>query len=109
MKKKIFIATLLFSIALVKTIDWMLFWNKNEDLAFINYEAYLLKYSEQYPYLIRPLFETRPEIASIISALFYLFAAYLFWNKNKKILIILSVISSFLGVYSFLSAIIIKY
>ncbi len=109
MKKKIFIATLLFSIALLKTIDWMLFWSKNEDLAFRNYELYMQKYTDQYHHLVRPIFETRPEIASIIAALFYLIAAYLFWKKDNYFLTILTIISGFLGIYSLLTAIIIKY
>ena len=109
MKKNFFLATLLFSIALLKTIDWMLFWDKNEGLAFKNYNLYMQNYSERYHYLIRPLFETRPEIASVIAALFYLIAAYLFFNKDKFLFIALSIISGFLGIYSLLTALIIKY
>ena len=109
MRKKIFIATLLFSIALLKTIDWMLFWNKNEDLAFRNYNLYIQKYTEQYHYFVRPLFETRPEIASIVASMFYFIAAYLFLKKDNYFFMTLTVISCFLGIYSLLSALIIKY
>lgn len=109
MKKKIYVAILLFSIAALKTIDWLLFWDKNEDLAFRDYDSYIKKYSEQYHHLIRPFFETRPEIASIIAAIFYLIAAYLFWNKDKLFFIILTIFSGFMGIYSLLTALVIKY
>ncbi len=94
MKFKILIAFIFFILGIAKIIDWFIFCDQNRELKNTNYLIFIAKYDNKFPSWLRPLFNTRPELATVISVVLLSIAGIIFL-KNKKVVYKVLAITSF--------------
>ena len=85
MKSSIILALLFYLLALLHIIDWILFWNRHEELATINHKAFKRLYNDHFPGFIRPLLTTNSRIESVIIMVLLIIAGFILF-KEKRII-----------------------
>lgn len=103
MKLKFIFALVLYFIGLARIVDWFIFCNQNRTLKNENYSQFISKYENKFPVLLQPLFNTRPELATIISIFIFIVAGLIFINSGQRIFKILGItafIFSFWNLFS---------
>lgn len=106
MKKKIILLTLssiLFLLGVVKIIDWFVFCSQNRELKKNSYSLFISKYETKFPNWLQPFFNTRPDLAAIISVIFFIIAGAIFVNEKQMIFTIVGVISFILAFWNLFS------
>lgn len=93
MKKRIFIAVILYLIGLINIIDWYVFWYQNETLALKDFKLLKVKYIERFPDIIKPFYSINPQPAAVIFFITLIFSGIIFVCEKKTIYLILGVTS----------------
>ncbi len=86
MKKRVFGALLMYTIGVVKIIDWFIFWEKNKEIALRNFQELKFKFIARFPDFLKPLFFKNPEPATVISIILFIIAGIIFFKEKKNIL-----------------------
>ncbi len=103
MKKRVFVALLMYTIGVVKIIDWFIFWEKNKEIALRNFQELKFKFIARFPDFLKPLFFKNPEPATVISIILFIIAGIIFFKEKKifyKVLAITSFIFAFWNLFS---------
>ena len=87
MKKRIFIALILYLIGLINIIDWYVFWYQNETLALQDFKSLKVEYIERFPDIIKPLFANNPQPAAFIFIIILVFSGIIFMHKKTPLCI----------------------
>lgn len=103
MKKAL--AWICYLLGITSMMDWIFFWNANENLALLDRPAFKQKYMERFPESTRFLFNTNPEIATLIVIVLFFTAAIILWKENNKILKFVAITSLFLAFWNVFSLI----
>lgn len=83
MKKKI-LAILLMLIGISDIIYWFVYWNLNEKLALSNFNEFKVNYINSLPSFIKPLYETKPPLSTILILVVFVLSGFLFWKSSKS-------------------------
>lgn len=93
MKKRIYIALIIYLVGLINIIDWYVFWYQNETLALQDFKSLKVKYIERFPEIIKPLYSNNPQPAAIIFIIVLVIAGIIFISEKKTIYTILGITS----------------
>ena len=85
MKSSIILALLFYLLALLHIIDWILFWNRHEELAKINHKAFKQLYNDHFPGFIKPLLTTNSTIESFIIMVLLIISGLILFRENRII------------------------
>lgn len=100
---KIIIAFALYFLGIAKIIDWLIFCSQNRALKEKDYPIFITKYETKFPTWLQPLFNTRPDLAAIISVVFFAISGMVFINQKNlfyKILGATAFLFSFWNLFS---------
>lgn len=103
MKGKHLVAFFLFMLGSAKIIDWFVFCEKNRQLKSENYEAFKIRYVAHFPDWLKPLFNSRPEIAATISVALFVIAGFLFLKAESMFFRVLAIVSFLLAFWNLFS------
>lgn len=101
MKKRIYLAFILYITGLLHIVYWYVFCYRNEALFQQDFMNFKLKYVESLPEFLRPLFSGNPLPVDVISFLMLLAAGIIF-IREKKIFYKILGISAFLFSFQYL-------
>ncbi len=85
MKSSIIYALLFYLLGLLQIIDWILFWNRHEELATSNHKVFKQLYNDHFPDFIKPLLTTNSRIESFIIMVLLIIAGFILFNEKKMI------------------------
>lgn len=103
MKKRILLALLMFTIGLVKIIDWFIFWEKNKEIALRNFQELKIKFISRFPDFLKPLFIKNPEPATLISIVLFTMAGIIFLKEKNIFYRVLAIMSFIFGFWNLFS------
>lgn len=103
MKKAL--AWICYLIGITRMMDWILFWIANENLALLKYPTFKQKYMDRFPDSTRFLFNTNPEIATLIVIFLFLISAIILWKENNKFVKFIAFSSLFFAFWNLFSLI----
>ena len=83
MKLSIILALLFYLLALLHIIDWIVFWNRHEELAIINNKAFKQLYNDHFPGFIKPLLTSNSRIESFIIMVLLIIAGFILFKENR--------------------------
>lgn len=103
MKNYLKVGLLLYSIGLLDLFYWIYYWNSNEQMAMSNFKQFQLNYFESLPNIIRPLYQTKPQLSAIILCLFFSTAGVIFFKTKSKVLKVLAITAFILAFFELFS------
>lgn len=103
MKSKLILAYAFLLLGILKIIDWFIFCNTNNNFKTLKYSELKTKYISRFPGVIKPLFNSKPELAAIISVLILSIAGYIFIKMNSKFYMALGTLAFLLAVWNLVS------
>ncbi len=93
MKKRIYIALILYLLGLINIIDWYVFCYQNETLASQDFKSLKAKYIERFPDIFKPLYSYNPQPTAFIYIIILVISGVIFINEKKTIFTILAITS----------------
>ena len=103
MKSKLILVFTFYFLGLLKIIDWLLFCNSDNNFKTLKYNELKIKYISRFPDVMKPLFDSKPELASVISFFIIGIAGYIFIKMNSKFYIALGFSAFLLAVWNLFS------
>ena len=103
MRSKIVLAITFYLLGLLKIVDWFIFCNTDNNFKTLKYSELKIKYISRFPNVIKPLFDSKPELAAIICFFILSIAGYIFMKMKSKFYIALGISAFLLAVWNLLS------
>ena len=103
MKSKLILAFTFYFLGLLKIVDWFLFCNTDNNFRTLKYNELKIKYISRFPDVMKPLFDSKPEIAAIISFFILSIAGYIFIKMKSKLYTGLGISAFLLAVWNLFS------
>lgn len=101
MKKRLYIAFILYLAGLMNITDWYAFAYRNHELLKQDFLLLKAKYIDRFPDIIKPLYAINPQPIALIFTATLIISGIIFINEKKTIYTILG-ISSFLFAFQHL-------
>lgn len=103
MKSKLILAITFYLLGLLKIVDWFIFCNTDNNFKSLKYSELKIKYVNRFPEVIKPLFNSKPELAAVICFFILSIAGYIFIKMNSKFYIALGISAFLLVVWNLFS------
>jgi hypothetical protein len=91
MKNYLKVGFILYAIGMLDLFYWIYYWNSNEQIVVSNFKQFKLNYFESLPSIIRPLYQTRPQLSAILYGIFFVISGFIFLKTKNKFLKVLSI------------------
>lgn len=103
MKSKLIFAFAFYFLGLLKIVDWFLFCKADNNFKTLEYNELKTKYISRFPDVIKPLFNSKPEIATIICFFILGIAGYIFIKMKSRFYMLLGISAFLLAVWNLFS------